>query len=71
MMDHGIEDQRRVNQGLVRMHERTGLPLVATNDAHYLRKDDHQAHDVLLCIGSGKKVHDDGAPPLRHRRSST
>ena len=36
----------------------TGLPLVATNDAHYLRQDDHQAHDVLLCIGSGKKVHD-------------
>ena len=36
----------------------TGLPLVATNDAHYLREDDHQAHDVLLCIGSGKKVHD-------------
>jgi DNA polymerase-3 subunit alpha len=58
VMDHGIEDQRRVNQGLYRLHDRTGLALVATNDAHYLRQDDHQAHDVLVCIGSGKKVHD-------------
>jgi DNA polymerase-3 subunit alpha len=58
LMDHGIEDQRRVNQALLRLHGRTGLPLVATNDAHYLQRDDHQAHDVLLCIGSGKKVHD-------------
>jgi DNA polymerase-3 subunit alpha len=58
LMDHGIEDQRRVNQALLRLHGRSGLPLVATNDAHYLRRDDHQAHDVLLCIGSGKKVHE-------------
>ncbi|HYU43372.1 MAG TPA: DNA polymerase III subunit alpha [Vicinamibacteria bacterium] len=58
VMDHGIEEQRRVNQGLYRLHGRTGLPLVATNDAHYLRREDHQAHDVLLCIGSGKKVHE-------------
>src|SRR6185436_5896759 len=58
MMDHGIEEQRRVNQGLLRLRDKTGLELVATNDAHYLRKDDHQAHDVLLCIGSGKKVQD-------------
>jgi DNA polymerase III subunit alpha len=60
IMDHGIEDQRRVNRGLYRIHDRTGLPLVATNDAHYLKKDDHQAHDVLVCIGSGKKVHETG-----------
>ena len=46
VMDHGIDEQRRVNQGLYRIHDRTGLPLVATNDAHYLRKDDHQAHDM-------------------------
>ena len=57
-MEHGIPDQRRVNQGLLRLREKTGLPLVATNDAHYLHQDDHQAHDVLLCIGSGKKVAD-------------
>ncbi len=60
IMDHGIEDQRRVNRGLYRIHDKTGLPLVATNDAHYLMKDDHQAHDVLVCIGSGKKVHETG-----------
>jgi DNA polymerase III subunit alpha len=58
LMDHGLEEQRRVNQGLLRVHQRTGLPLVATNDTHYLRKEDHQAHDVLLAIGSGKKVTD-------------
>jgi DNA polymerase-3 subunit alpha len=58
VMDHGLEEQRRVNQGLYRLAGRTGLPLVATNDAHYLRREDHQAHDVLLCIGSGKKVHE-------------
>jgi DNA polymerase-3 subunit alpha len=59
IMDHGLEDQRRATQGLLRLRERTGLPLVATNDAHYLHKDDHQAHDVLICIGLGKKVHED------------
>ncbi len=58
VMDHGIPDQKRVNQGLLRLRQRTGLRLAATNDAHYLRREDHQAHDVLLCIGSGKKVGD-------------
>jgi DNA polymerase-3 subunit alpha len=58
VMDHGIEEQRRVNQGLLRIRDRTGLSLAATNDAHYLHHDDHHAHDVLLCIGSGKKVAD-------------
>jgi DNA polymerase-3 subunit alpha len=58
VMDHGIELQQRVNRGLLRLRDKTGLPLVATNDSHYLHKDDHQAHDVLLCIGSGKKVHE-------------
>jgi DNA polymerase-3 subunit alpha len=58
VMEHGIVEQRRVNQALLRIREKTGLKLAATNDAHYLHKDDHQAHDVLLCIGSGKKVHE-------------
>jgi len=58
VMEHGLADQRRVNQGLLRIRDKTGLKLVATNDAHYLHRDDHQAHDVLLCIGSGKKVTD-------------
>src|SRR5262249_7777195 len=58
VMDHGIEEQRRVNHALYRLRDRLGLPLAATNDAHYLRSDDHHAHDVLLCIGSGKKLHE-------------
>jgi DNA polymerase-3 subunit alpha len=58
VMEHGIPDQRRVNQGLLRVRQKTGLRLAATNDAHYLHRDDHHAHDVLLCIGSGKKVAD-------------
>ncbi len=58
VMDHGIDLQQRVNRGLLRLRDKTGLPLVATNDSHYLHKDDHQAHDVLLCIGSGKKLHE-------------
>jgi DNA polymerase-3 subunit alpha len=58
VMDHHLPDQRRVNQGLLRLRQRTGLELAATNDAHYLHRDDFQAHDVLLCIGSGRKVGD-------------
>jgi DNA polymerase-3 subunit alpha len=58
MMDHGIEEQRRVNQGLLRIHDQAGLPIIATNDSHYLAHEDHQAHDVLLCIGLGKKRED-------------
>jgi DNA polymerase-3 subunit alpha len=58
VMDHDLPAQRRVNQGLLRLRQRTGLELAATNDAHYLHREDHQAHDVLLCIGSGKKLAD-------------
>jgi DNA polymerase III subunit alpha len=58
LMDHGIEEQRQVNRALLRVRDKTGLPLVATNDAHYLKADDHEAHDILVCIGSGKKVQD-------------
>ena len=71
VMEHGIPDQRRVNQGLLRIRQKTGLKLAATNDAHYLHRDDHQAHDVLLCIGSGKKVARRRAAALRHRTTST
>ena len=58
LQDHGLSEQREILSELVQLASRTGLPLVATNDAHYLTKDDHHAHDVLLCIGSGKKVSD-------------
>ena len=59
LQDHGIRDQAIVNKGILRLHEETGLPLVVTNDAHYLRKEDAYAHDVLLCIQTGKTVDDE------------
>ena len=58
MQDHGIDKQRPVNQGLQRLARETGLPLVVTNDAHYLRKEDADMQDVLLCIQTGKTVDD-------------
>ena len=59
LQDHGIRDQAIVNQGILRIHRETGLPMVCTNDAHYLRKEDAEAHDVLLCIQTGKKLADE------------
>ncbi len=59
LQDHGIREQAIVNRGILRLHEETGLPLVVTNDAHYLRKEDAAAHDVLLCIQTGKTVEDE------------
>jgi DNA polymerase-3 subunit alpha len=58
IQEHGLEAQERIRKPLVELSRRTGVPLVATNDAHYLRPDDARAHDVLLCIGSGKTVND-------------
>ena len=58
LQDHGIEEQRPVNQGIMRLARETGLPLVVTNDAHYLRKEDAAMQDVLLCIQTGKTVDD-------------
>ncbi len=58
LQDHGIEEQRPVNQGVMRLSRETGLPLVVTNDAHYLRKEDATMQDVLLCIQTGKTVDD-------------
>ncbi len=56
MQDHGIDAQIPVNQGIQRLARETGLPLVVTNDAHYLRKEDAAMQDVLLCIQTGKTV---------------
>src|SRR5206468_12343615 len=56
IQEHGLEPQARIRKPLVELSRRTGIPLVATNDAHYLMPDDARAHDVLLCIGSGKTV---------------
>lgn len=50
LQDHGIYEQKTVNQALLRMSEETGIPLVVTNDVHYTYKEDYEAHDVLLCI---------------------
>jgi DNA polymerase-3 subunit alpha len=58
IQDHGLEAQTRIKQPLLDLSRRTGVPLVATNDVHYLMPEDAQAHDVLLCIGSGKTVQD-------------
>ena len=58
IQEHGLEAQERIRKPLVELSRRTGVPLVATNDAHYLRPEDARAHDVLLCIGSGKTIQD-------------
>ena len=58
IQEHGLEAQDRIRKPLVELSKRTGVPLIATNDAHYLMPGDARAHDVLLCIGSGKTVSD-------------
>ena len=58
LQDHGIPEQTPVNQGILRMARETGLPLVVTNDAHYLRKEDAKMQDIMLCIQTGKTVDD-------------
>ena len=59
MQDHGIPEQRLVNQQLMRMSQETGIELVATNDVHYTYESDADSHDILLCIQTGKKVSDE------------
>ena len=59
LQDHGIQNQTVVNQGLLRIHQETGIPLVCTNDCHYLAPKDAESHDVLLCIQTGKLVEDE------------
>ena len=58
LQDHGIAEQNQVNQALLRISRETGLPLVVTNDAHYLRREDAAMQDVLMCIQMGKTVDD-------------
>lgn len=59
LQDHGIPEQKTVNQALLRMSQETGIELVATNDIHYTYAQDAKAHDILLCIQTGKKVSDE------------
>ena len=59
LQDHGIAEQHYVNPQLLRMSEETGIELICTNDVHYTYADDADAHDILLCIQTGKKVTDE------------
>ncbi len=59
MQDHGIPMQRTVNAGLMRMSEELQIPLVVTNDSHYILAEDWEAHDILLCLQTGKKLADE------------
>ena len=59
LQDHGIPDQKLVNQQLMKMSSETGIELVATNDVHYTYEDDAVPHDVLLCLQTGKKFSDE------------
>ena len=56
LQDHGIPEERKAAQGLIRLHRETGIPLVVTNDAHYLRREDAGIQDVLMCIQTGRTV---------------
>src|SRR5437667_765664 len=57
--DHGMEEQHQCNRVLPQIAKDLGVGLVAANDVHFLRRDDHDAHDVMLCIGTGKMVQDE------------
>ncbi|MBN1697687.1 MAG: DNA polymerase III subunit alpha [Spirochaetales bacterium] len=56
IQDHGIPEQKTVNMALIDISRRTNIPVVATNDIHYMRRDDAKAQDVLICIGTNKKL---------------
>lgn len=58
IQDHGLPEQRDVNAGVIRIAEETGIPLVATNDAHYAAREDAYVQDVLMCIQTGKSIQD-------------
>jgi DNA polymerase-3 subunit alpha len=58
LQDNGMPEQKKVNEGLLRISREYNLPLVATNDCHYLRKREARAHELLLCIQTGKKIGD-------------
>ena len=58
LQDHKLPNDPVINQGLIRIHQETGIPLVVTNDAHYLRREDAEIQDTLMCIQMGKTVDD-------------
>ncbi len=58
LQDAGLENQHRINPGIIRLSRETGIPLVATNDAHYVTRDESRTQDVLMCLQSGKTLDD-------------
>ncbi len=58
IQDHGMVEERVVREGLMKIARETGIPLVATNDCHYVDRDDSEAHDILLCIQTGSRLDD-------------
>ncbi|MDR2425791.1 MAG: DNA polymerase III subunit alpha [Endomicrobium sp.] len=58
IMDNGLENQQKIIPGLMDLSKRTGIELVVTNDCHFLKKEDAEIHDILLCIGTGKTLND-------------
>jgi len=59
LQDHGYAEEKTVNQKLIELHDVTGIPLVCTNDVHYVNKDDHEMQNILLCIGTNHTVNDE------------
>ena len=58
IQSNGLEEQRSVNQALIKMSEETGIPLIATNDVHFINHSDARAQDILMCVQTGKKYND-------------
>jgi DNA polymerase III catalytic subunit, DnaE type len=58
LQSHGLEEQIMVNDRIIQLSRETSIPIVATNDVHYVRREDAKAHDVLLCIQTGKTIED-------------
>jgi DNA polymerase-3 subunit alpha len=59
LQNHGLEEQRKVNEVNIQLSKELDIPLVATNDLHYIYEEDFKAHDILLCIQTGKTIHDE------------
>ena len=68
LQDHGLPEQRRLNEQLLRLAPEAGLPLVVTNDLHYVHEAQAEAHDVLLCVGTGNNLDTPGPDEVRDRR---
>ncbi|MBR4123296.1 MAG: DNA polymerase III subunit alpha, partial [Clostridia bacterium] len=61
IQDHGIREQKQVNPQIIKLSKETGIPLVCTNDVHYINEDDYRMHKVLLCVQTGSSVNEEGA----------